>query len=48
MKGLRPTLESVAKEGVTSHKRIKEGETPAAETPATGSFADFMKTKKKP
>lgn len=25
MKGLRPTLESVAKEGVTYHRRIKEG-----------------------
>jgi hypothetical protein len=39
MKGLRPTLESVAKEGVTYHKRVKEGETNTPKTEEGGGGA---------
>ncbi len=55
MKGLKPTLESVAKEGKTFHKRLVEGgggatpETPAATSEtAAPSFADWKKKQANP
>jgi hypothetical protein len=49
MEGLKPTLQSVAKEGITYHKRIKEGQpnAPAGTTPPAGG-AEEPKPPKEP